>query len=99
MDPPSQDGPDLCVSELPGKTSCIRDLGHSLSISDSGDVIYAADEIGIKFWRLGMERSLLLEKGEANDHPVWITPQVASALHEWYTKRWSSPQPSEWKHF
>jgi hypothetical protein len=95
IDSPSHAGPDLCVDELPGETSCVRALGHFLSISDSGDVIYAADEIGIEFWRRGMKRTLLLENGEVNDHPQWITPQVASAMHKWYTRRSASPHSSQ----
>jgi hypothetical protein len=63
-------GPDFCVQGSDEKSSCVLGLGHRLSVSDSGEVIYAADEEGVRFWRPGMSRTVLLEKGGDNDHPA-----------------------------
>lgn len=81
-------GPDLCVAGATGYPSCVPGGGHQISVSDLGDVLYwnAGDSLSdVRYWHVGQAKTALLEKGA--DHPQWITPEAAEALHRWNTQR------------
>jgi len=79
-------GPDLCVAGVTGEPSCIVHYADAVSVSDTGEVIFWAGEIGVMYWRPDLKKVVLLEKtamSTTNRRAQWITPDVAKALHSW----------------
>lgn len=94
--PKKRSGPDLCLSGVATYPSCVPGGGLQISVSDQGDVIYwnAGDALSeLRYWHVGEPKTTLLEKDA--DHPQWITPEAASALHLWNTQREASQKKSE----
>ena len=73
--------PTLCIQEESQELSCIHDQGGRATVSDNGAVLYDS-EAGIKYWRLGMKRPVVVEKGSAR-HSEWIAPETAERMHQW----------------
>jgi len=73
----------LCVIGTKGERSCVQYYPvDAISVSDSGEVLFWAGEVGAMYWRPALKEPRLLEKG-AVQQPQWITPQVAAALRKW----------------
>jgi hypothetical protein len=74
----------LCIVGPKDEHSCINQHADAVSVSDRGEVLFWVGELGTMYWHSGLEEPQLLEKG-AEKQPQWITPEVATALHQWNT--------------
>jgi hypothetical protein len=71
----------LCVIGPNNETSCVDHYADTVAVSDNGDVVFWAGELGVMYWRPGLRAAHLLEKGA--EKPQWVTPEAAAALQHW----------------
>jgi hypothetical protein len=76
-----KEAPTLCVQDESQQLSCVQDQGGRAAVSDVGAVLYDS-EAGIKYWRRGMKKPVVVEKAGAR-HPEWVTPETAERIRKW----------------
>jgi hypothetical protein len=73
----------LCVAEIQGPTTCIKNISYPfpISVSNEGEVLFAVSTDGSAYWRPSQQSPTPVEEPGVN--PQWLSALAASALVRW----------------